>query len=576
MMSLRVPGVGLERRTVPAWLAALIAYVIVAAAFLAPLFSRFGSAVIGTNDSMLFLWNVWWMEQSLFQWRNPFFTDLIFVPVGSPLISHSLAPLQSTLMALATRVMPIEAAWNLVAASALPLAGLSAWALCRQVSRDAIASWIGGLAFMLSPFLTSKFGSGWMNLLYAAVLPLFTLALLRATEPAHDGRKGRGLLAIATLLVIWTSLALAVFAANIAACILVWRAWLERAAWVALGKRWARACAPALVLASPHLALTAFYAVTEGFIPTARSDSTYLPHLTDFLLPTAVTSPYSDIVRPWVGTVGQRFDAACYLGILVLPMALFGLFRGRMTRHAWLFGGMLAFFLAISIGPFLRIDGEYARLFGHGVPLPFAIWREVPLLGMVGQTSRYMVIVYMAMAVGVSALIAGLRTRSRGAGRVVVVLAGLAICAEFAFQPILSKLPASVELSSSDAIVLDPRRYAGAMMYQQTLHGRPMVGGYLSRWPPRALEFYRERPGIACLMHYVRPRIPCEPSAVLPALRELGVTDVLAAPDDWRASLYQEIGLIPNEAHETTVVWAVPAAELPASPEFSVGDVPVR
>jgi hypothetical protein len=551
----------MKTRSGPAWLVAFGAYVGVTAAFLAPVLSRLGGTVMGRADAMQFLWGAWWMDQTLLEGRNPFFTDALFAPIGSPLVFHSYAPLQSASVAVLAGVLPVEVAWNLVMAFALPLAGLSAWALCRDVGGDAVASWVGGLAFMLSPFVAGKLGAGWLNLVYAAVLPFFTLALLRATDPADEGWKARGLLASATLLVLWTSVVFTVFAANIALCVFVWRAWRDQGTRMLTLRRWLRAGLPALLLSAPYLILVVYYGVTEAFAPTARTGETgFLPHLTDFLLPTFAVSPYSEIVRWWVGTEGFRFDSACYLGILVLPMALVGGFRLRPTSHAMLFGGIGVFALALSIGPFLMIDGQFVQLFGRSVPLPFAIWREVPLLGMVGQTGRYMVIVYLAMAVGVSAFVGWLRARS-GRSSLVVVGASLAICVDFAFQPILMPLPEPIQLSGPEAIVLEPRGYVGETMYQQTLHGRPMVGGYLSRRPPRALAFYQERPGVACLMPFLRPRIPCVAGTVLPALRELGVTDVLGSRGDSRTSLYHEIGLIPNTSHETTVVWAVPAAD---------------
>ncbi len=99
-----------KRRTAPAWLAALAAYFLVVGAFLAPVIFRLGTAVMGRADAMQFLWGAWWMDQSLFQGRNPFFTDVLFVPVGSPLVFHSFAPLPSAGVALAAGLVSTEGA----------------------------------------------------------------------------------------------------------------------------------------------------------------------------------------------------------------------------------------------------------------------------------------------------------------------------------------------------------------------------------------------------------------------------------------------------------------------------------
>ncbi len=565
-------GNEMGRRTLPGWVAALAAYVGVASAFFAPVASKLETSVLGRGDSLQFLWSAWWMEHTLFKGRNPFFTDLVFAPIGSPLVFHSFAPLQVVSVTVADWFLPLELAWNLVIMAGLPLAGMGAWLLCRHVTRDPVASWVGGLVFMLSPFIVGKAGAGWLNMLYAGVLPVFTWALLRATDPRERGVGPRLLLAGSTLAVLFTSVVTTVLAANVAVGVLAWRLWEERPRLDA-GLRFVRACLPAFCLALPYLVLVAYYVVVEDFAPTARrGEAGFLPHLSDFLLPTVMTSPYADAARALVDNTGDyRWDSACYLGLFVLPFAAIGLYRRWQDPPVRLFAGLLVFSVVISAGPFLLVDGEFVHLWGRAVPMPFALWREIPMLGMIGQTGRYMAIAYMALAVGVAAAVALFRARpaewaSRAKwaaqpswGRAVVFSASLAICVDFAFQPILIELPAPIELSDPEGQILDPRPYVGATMYQQTLHGRPMVGGYLARRPPRALEFYRQRPGIACLMHFLKPRQPCDDAEVLAALRELGVTDVVGSANDPRGPVYERIGLTRHYEDESTVVWAVPA-----------------
>jgi hypothetical protein len=67
------------------------------------------------------------MGRSLFHGQNPWFTDQVYAPYGSPLVWHSLAPLQSSSVALLDLVMPTLVAYNVVVMLAFPLAGACAF-----------------------------------------------------------------------------------------------------------------------------------------------------------------------------------------------------------------------------------------------------------------------------------------------------------------------------------------------------------------------------------------------------------------------------------------------------------------
>ena len=63
------------------YLAAAAFYSIVAAAFFLPVVGRLSTALIGDGgDGPVFVWNIWWIQQSLLQGRNPLFCDLITRP----------------------------------------------------------------------------------------------------------------------------------------------------------------------------------------------------------------------------------------------------------------------------------------------------------------------------------------------------------------------------------------------------------------------------------------------------------------------------------------------------------------
>ena len=153
-------------------------------------------------------------------------------------------------------------------------------------------------------------------------------------------------------------------------------------------------------------------------------------------------------------------------------------------------------FFVLALGPVLRIAGQTALLpGGREIPLPYAaLVRVVPFMNISRSVSRYDAMVMLALAIlaalGLNWLIARFRR-----GRWIAVAATALIVFEF--------LPIPYPLSVSDA----PAWYAtlaqdtrpGSVLnlpmnwdrpnylLHQTVHGKPLVAGYISRDDPRML-----------------------------------------------------------------------------------------
>jgi hypothetical protein len=135
----------------------------------------------------------------------------------------------------------------------------------------------------------------------------------------------------------------------------------------------------------------------------------------------------------------------------------------------------------------------------------------------------------------------------------------LAIAADYAFVPYFVGLPGQPALSPDAGNVMDVRIYRGATMYYQTLHERPLVGGFLARPVPQADRLYSADPCIAWLM-YGHPRESCSPSSLRQALAKFDVTDIFMDPDDARGRQLSDLGFRQQYRDETSVVWSVPGS----------------
>ena len=126
------------------------------------------------------LWHFWWTGIAMTSGESPFFSNMLGFPSGMnvfydmssislPLVS---VPLQS--------LFGVVGAYNAIALLSLTAAAFGSYLVCRRVSGNRLAAFLGGTVFGLSPFLQTELSNGMMENVFAfALLPYFVLCLLR-------------------------------------------------------------------------------------------------------------------------------------------------------------------------------------------------------------------------------------------------------------------------------------------------------------------------------------------------------------------------------------------------------------
>ncbi len=211
-----------------------------------------------------------------------------------------------------------------------------------------------------------------------------------------------------------------------------------------------------------------------------------------------------------------------FLGLPVLAFALVGLFADSRpaARLAWL---LAAVFLTLSLGPELKVFGTNTR-----VPLPYRALMEVPPFEMARAPARLAGIglwgLISAMALG---LTAAFRYVEGQAGRAAAMALGLAVIGwcvaenhgpspavdAFAVPPELTALGRGAVLN----LPLSPRDSFAMLL--QTVHGRPIATGYVSRLSRAQAEHVA---AIDALLHGDAPGLGA-------GLQRLGIGNVIAA-----------------------------------------------
>ena len=104
-------------------------------------------------DALLNIWFVAWWPHAISHHLNPFLTTAIWAPSGVNIAWTTNFPLASCLLYPVTRLYGPIVSCNVAHLVGLPLAGWSAFVLCRYVVRRFWPAWVGGCLFAFSPYM---------------------------------------------------------------------------------------------------------------------------------------------------------------------------------------------------------------------------------------------------------------------------------------------------------------------------------------------------------------------------------------------------------------------------------------
>lgn len=481
----------------------LLAYLLVALAVSYPLVRRFGTALPGDGgDAWQNLWNYWWLRRALAAGQNPYWTDLLYAPDGTALYLHTLNPFNGLVSLPVQVAFGLTAAYNTVVILSLVLAAYFAYLLVGFVAGSRLAGFIGGVIYAFGSYHLAHL-LGHANLVASEWLPAYLLCLLAA--PAATGARrwwliGAGALALALLaLCDWQYV---LFAAIVTALWVPWATVARRSVVppVAAGLAGLIALALLAPLLIPTVRMLRDTAATRPPVPGADYFSA---DLVSFVVPSSLQAWWGGAAEAIGGRAfAIRVERSIFLGVLPVALAACGLWFGRRRAAFW--GLAAAFFAALALGPTLQVLG---RRFG-GVPLPYRLLERLPIANTFRVPARFGLLVTLCLAVLAGIGLVGLARRfpalaAPRARLVAVPLLTLALLAEhfpapYPLVPVVAP-PAYRQLAASGeagAVLNLPFSLTDSVaLFGQTVHGKPIVGGYLSRplaYPLLALPPFTE------------------------------------------------------------------------------------
>ncbi len=461
---------------------AFLGYVLLTLLMTYPLVIHLTTRLVGQGgDPWVHYWNTWWVGKALAEGKIPYYTDMLFYPLGASLVYHNFAWL-NIIASLALRPLwgPIGV-YNIVSLLNIAISGYAMYDLGKYLLRRRSTAFVAGLVHAFWPY--RLFHLNHPNLIGSQWSVWFLLYLMRAVR---EGRRRHVLLCalflVLTGLARWQLFILTLF---MGALYLLYSLFAEREHWNrhTLSRLFLIGLLTGLALAYPLFPLVREQIV--GDYPDDLFIDEQALRQTDPLA--YVTPNIRHPLRELDGSRDLRTDVA-FVGYAVLALAGYGTIRAGRRAHLWLL--IAAFSFVMALGPYLRLEGQvYTSL-----PLPYQLLGWSFPVRILRNPHRFNILLSIPVAVLTAY---GISYLSRRRARLATLAATGLILFEYLSVPLptltLAYSPFYDQLAATPGrfgIYDLPMGFSGAAkfyMYLQTIHGKPIVEGKMAR-PERTIN----------------------------------------------------------------------------------------
>lgn len=512
------------------WLTLILLHISLTALMTWPVITQLNEGVFGgpVGDKWVYIWNFWWFKYSLVKLHQlPFFTGMQYYPTGTSLALHDMNYLWSLLSIPLQSYLSLGTILNIFMLSCFTLNGLSFYICARRITQSAIGSLVGSVLFAYCPYFIGRFAVSHLGLLSAFFIPPFFLMLWRYRQ-----RPTATHLVLAGLFVALTTLCHFYYGAILLAIFLSYGAYLL------VTKK--NKCGFSQVLA--HLLLTLLLigvVLSPVTIPvisqlakgdydsSSAQDYKYLEgnsaDLTGFFVPDFTIAEwrgytlipnglnFSNSLREALS--GNPFEKAVFPGTASWVLLLAAFFIPAIRKHYWPWIVLALISILWTLGPTLYIKGHP---YLEGL-LPLRFLHTVPLLNFLRTPTRFSFFIPFSAGIILAATLAHISQRRPLLAQLTAFALLVWIVLEFVptsqvlipkqtfvspFYSVIRQDPTPYGILNIPADFHGARGGGDIFQYAQTIHEKPIIGGYIARTPTYVFNTRDNSPFLQAVEHH--------------------------------------------------------------------------
>lgn len=446
------------------------------------------------------LWNFWWFKQSLFNWDNPYNTNLLFYPYGTKLYLHTFSPYNLIIGLPLQLIFGLIPTYSFIELLTFPLGAYTAYLLAHYLVKNQWGALLAGLVWSFGPYHFVELRQDQLNLLSLQWLPLFILFLFKLEQA--QTRRDLTINALAASLVYLLTLMVdyyyAIYLLMFAGLYWLWEIvnllWQKRRAAFqpisVLTLKFGVVFGLGMLPYSPILLATIRETTSPAYTPLDNTsiEQVHSADLLQLFLPPTHHPLWGSQASFWPSeTLLNNWGAV--LGYVALGLSIYALLT---IKGLWFWAYNALFWIIISFGPTLRINGSQTD-----IAMPYRLLIKLPFIGIGRFPERYILMAQLSLAIlaayGLARLLAKIKSTRLQVACALLIMSLFVFESWPGFLPIPKPIvqPAfatALNLASiaKDKAILElpvtkhSNPDSPRMLYQ-IYHGRPITGGYISR-----------------------------------------------------------------------------------------------
>ena len=447
-----------------------------------------------TRDGLQSIWNLWWVDLAV---RRPdlyptiWQTNLLHWPYGTSLYGQTLNPFNGFLAVFLLKFLSLTVTFNTITIFGFVMGGLSMYWLSYYLTRSFWGSMVAGFIFTFSNYHFSHV-NGHLQLVSLEWIPLFILCWYSLIIKPHAAKAAGA--AIVLWMVLLCDYYYFFYCVLTAILIVFWYAIIQKNIWFIFRKEHLLPIitftAIVLLLISPIVGPLILSNIRDPLIGS-HDPTIYSLDLLALFIPGGHWLFNQWTRFYWSKLPGNTTESSVFLGLSVYVLLGYVWIKRKTQDLAskqliYLWFIIIGFFFFLALGPALEVGGKV--IWDKAMPYTLLV-KIFPPLNLSGVPVRMVAMVILGASV-LSAI--GLRELFRQFSRNKIF--SIVLLSVLLFETLPAPIPATrinvpdyvtalAVLPNNGGVVDLVTKNLSLPLYYQTIHGKPITFGYVSRVP---------------------------------------------------------------------------------------------